>query len=61
MFINIMVATMAANPAVALKPRDYLVSVGFRLRHGRYFVHKYMRIENRCQMNTQLFAQFSNL
>ena len=27
-----MVATVAADPAVALKPRDYLVPVGFRLR-----------------------------
>ena len=34
MLINIMVATMAADPAVAFKPRDYLVSVGFRLRHA---------------------------
>jgi len=29
MFIDIMVATMAADPAVALEPRDYLVPVGF--------------------------------
>jgi len=34
MFINIMVATVAADPAVALKPRDHFVPVGFRLQHG---------------------------
>jgi hypothetical protein len=43
MLINIMVATVAADPAVALKPRDYLVPVGFRLRHGHCFLRKYMR------------------
>jgi hypothetical protein len=43
MLINIVVTTMAADPAVALKPRDYLVPVGFRLRHGHYFLRKYMR------------------
>jgi hypothetical protein len=34
MLKNIMVATVAANPAIARKSRDHLVSVGFRLRHG---------------------------
>ena len=32
MFIEIMVATMAADPAVALEPRDHLVPVGLQLR-----------------------------
>jgi hypothetical protein len=49
MLINIVVATMADNPPVALKPRYYFVSVGFRLRHGHRSVRKYMRIENICQ------------
>ena len=40
-----MVATVAADPSVALKPCDYLVSVGFRLRHGHYLMRKYMRIK----------------
>ena len=44
MLINIMVATVATDPAVAFKPRDHLVPVGFRLRHGHCFVRKYMRI-----------------
>ncbi|WP_426616349.1 hypothetical protein [Bradyrhizobium sp. McL0616] len=33
MFIDIMVATMAADRAVAIEPRDYLVPAGFQLRH----------------------------
>jgi hypothetical protein len=33
MFINIMVTTVAADPAVALEPRDHLVPVGFQLQH----------------------------
>ena len=33
MLINIMVATMAADPAVAFEPCDHLVPIGFRLRH----------------------------
>jgi len=47
MFINIMVATVAADPAVALEPRDHLVPVGFRLQHGSVFMRKYLRIR-RC-------------
>jgi hypothetical protein len=49
MLINIMVATMAADPAIAFKPGDYLISVGFRLRHGHPTMRKYMRIKNTCQ------------
>jgi hypothetical protein len=45
MLINIVVTTMAADPAVAFKPGDYLVSVGFRLRHGHPTMRKYMRIK----------------
>ena len=45
MLINIMVTTMAADPAVALEPRDHLVPVGFRLRHGHPIMRKYMRIK----------------
>lgn len=37
MLINIMVAPVAADPVVALKPRDYLLPVGFRLRDGYHF------------------------
>jgi hypothetical protein len=44
MFINIMVATVAADPAVALEPRDHLVSVGFQLQHGYRSMRKYLRI-----------------
>jgi hypothetical protein len=43
MFINIMVATVAANPAVTLEPRDHFVPVGFQLRHAFYaqiFAHR---------------------
>jgi hypothetical protein len=44
MFINIMVATVAAYPAVAREPRDHLVPVGFQLRHGYRSMRKYLRI-----------------
>jgi hypothetical protein len=44
MLINIMVAAVAANPAVALKPHNDLVPVAFWLRHDHRFVRKYMRI-----------------
>jgi len=57
MFINIVLTTMAADPAIALKPRDYLFPVGFWLRHGRRFARKYMRIGDSCQINAQLIAQ----
>ena len=60
MLINIMVATVASNPAVALKPRGHLFSVRFRLRHGHCFVNKYMRNQKFSSIiNTQLFAQYS--
>jgi hypothetical protein len=45
MFINIMVATMAANPAVALEPRDNLVPVGFQLQHAHRSMRNYLRIQ----------------
>jgi hypothetical protein len=45
MFIDIMVATMAADPAVALEPRDHLVPIGLQLRHGHRFMRKYLRIQ----------------
>ena len=44
MLINIVVAAVAADPAVALEPRDHLVPVGFRLPHGHPRIRKYMRI-----------------
>jgi hypothetical protein len=44
MFINIMVATVAANPAVAFEPRDHPVSVGFQLKHGYRSMRNYLRI-----------------
>ena len=43
MLINIMVTTVAADPAVALEPRDHLVPVGFQLQH--------------TTLNTQIYAQ----
>ncbi len=46
MLINIMVATMVADPTVALKPRDHLGPTGFRLRHGTW--DKYMRMGRLC-------------
>jgi hypothetical protein len=45
MFIDIMVATMAADPAVALEPCDHLVPVGFQLRHGHRSMRNYLRIQ----------------
>jgi hypothetical protein len=45
MFINIMVAPVTADPAVALEPRGYLISVGFRLQHGHRSMRKYLRIQ----------------
>ena len=55
MLINIMVATVAANPAVALEPRHHLVPVGFRLRHGHRLIRKYMRtatlVNQKCAFN----------
>jgi hypothetical protein len=51
-----MVATVAAHPTVARKPRDHLVPIGFRLRHGTR--RKYMHIGNfRPLLNKQLIAQ----
>jgi hypothetical protein len=44
MLINIMVATVAADPTVALKLRGHLVPIGFWLRHRHSSMHKYMRI-----------------
>jgi hypothetical protein len=44
MLINIMVTTVAADPAVALEPRDYLVPVGFQLQHGHRLMCKYMQL-----------------
>jgi hypothetical protein len=32
MLINIMVTTVAADPTVALEPRDHLVPAGFQLQ-----------------------------
>ena len=58
MFINIMVATMAADPAVAREPRDHLVPVGFQLRHGYRSMRKYLRIRRfPSSKNTSLIAQ----
>jgi hypothetical protein len=57
MLINIVVTTMAANPAVAFKPGDYLVSVGFRLRHGHSTMRKYMRINNTCQYEVRNYLR----
>jgi hypothetical protein len=57
MLINIVVTTMAANPAVAFKPGDYLVSVGFRLRHGHSTIRKYMRINNTCQYEVRNYLR----
>jgi hypothetical protein len=45
MFINIMVATVAADPAVVFEPRDHLVPVGFQLQHGHRPMRKYLRIQ----------------
>jgi hypothetical protein len=42
MLINIMVATVAADPTVALKPCGHLAPIGFRLRHG------YLQCTNIC-------------
>ena len=57
MLINIMVATVAANPAVALKPRDHLVPVGFRLRHGHRLMRKYIRIYKLKQPKNATFRK----
>jgi hypothetical protein len=43
MLINIMVATVAADPTVTLKPRDHVVPLGFRLRRwrsGQIYAHR---------------------
>jgi hypothetical protein len=58
MFINIMVATVAADPAVAREPRDHLVRFGFQLRHGYCSMRKYLRIQRfPSSKNTSLIAQ----
>jgi hypothetical protein len=52
--VNIVVATMAADPAVTLEPRDHLGPVGFRLWHCDCSMRKYMRIEHACQLTGAL-------
>jgi len=62
MFIDIMVATRAADPAVAPEPRDYLVPVGFQLRHGHRSVRKYLRIQRLPSTRMRhLLSNFSGL
>jgi hypothetical protein len=59
MFINIMVATVAADPAVALEPRDHLVPVGFPLQQWLRFMRKYLRIRQRpSSKNPSLSSQY---
>jgi len=58
MFINIMVTTVAADPAVALEPRDHLVPVGFQLQPYHRLMRKYMRIRLcSSSKNAQLITQ----
>ena len=59
MLINIVVAAVAADPAVALEPRDHLVPVGFRLRHGHPRMRKYMRIINTSQYEVRNYLRNS--
>ncbi len=57
MLINIVVTTMSADPAIAFKPGDYLVSVGFRLRHDQPIMRKYMRIKNTCHYEVRNYLR----
>ena len=57
MLVNIMVATVAADPTFALKPRDHLVPIGFRLRHRTFQAQLYAHLRFLQPANTQLIAQ----
>jgi hypothetical protein len=57
MLIDIVVTTVAANPTIALQPRDYLVPVGFRLWHAVLFLAQiYAQLKARSTMNAQISA-----
>jgi hypothetical protein len=56
MFINIVTATVPANPTITLQPCDDLVPVRFQRWHGARFLRKYMRnFKSNQRLNVQRF------